>query len=83
MSRLQRVLILRAAESAADAEVLRGLQKSVAPGILASLAAQARDHLIGADFRSLSGLSCTNMRAVLLPLPPPVNADHGVDRRIL
>ena len=47
---LQRVLILSAAEAAADAEVLDGLQVERSAGNLGGLRANARDDLIGAEF---------------------------------
>ena len=45
---LQRVLILSAAETAAHADVLNGLQVQPCPGNFGSLRADARDHLINA-----------------------------------
>ena len=45
---MQRVLYCALLAAAADAQILHGLRKSVAPGTRASFAAQPRDDLVGA-----------------------------------
>jgi len=47
---LQSVLVLRAAETAANGEVLDGLQKKHSPGHMRTGLANAADHLVGAEF---------------------------------
>ena len=69
--RLNGVLVERVAAAAADAEVLRGLQKGRGDGQAVQLGAQAVDDLHGADLALVERLERdVDEAAVVAPLPP-------------
>ena len=82
---LQRVLILRIARSAADADILRRPAGTASrPGISAELAAAAARSPASALHLALRERLQRDEHAGRVPPvpPPPVNADDAVDRRI-
>src|SRR5262249_23753199 len=80
--RLESVLILRAAETAADTQVLHRLHEQLRAGNLGSLAAQASDYLVGAHFSFIQWLQLSEHARSACPVPAAGESGHTVDGRI-
>ncbi len=78
---LQRVLILRVRGPAPDPDVLHRLQEQARTGHHRHLAAQPRDHPVGAEL-ALVERPQRHEHEAGIGLPTPGEADHGLHRRI-
>ena len=80
---LKRVLILRVALAAADAQILAGLQKYRRSGHRSQLGPQAVDHLVRADFAlRRAASSATNTNPLFAGAAAAGKGHHVVHRRI-